>query len=95
MNDTLIFIYLVFFVALFAATFAFMFKIMTSTLSEMNKKPVKSYGDAMKPYKMPAPHPEREGVKPGEELLVYTPEEFDEDEDDDDGDIPAYRGENI
>jgi len=28
-------------------------------------------------------------------LLVYTPEEFDEDEDDDDGDIPAYRGENI
>ena len=49
MNDTLIFIYLVFFVALFAATFAFMFKMMTSTLSEMDKKPVKSYGDAMKP----------------------------------------------
>ena len=51
MNDTLIFIYLVFFVALFAATFAYMFKMMTSTLSEMDKKPVKSFGDAMKPYK--------------------------------------------
>ena len=85
MNDTLIFIYLVFFVALFAATFAFMFKIMTSTLSEMDKKPVKSYGDAMKPYKIPAPHPEMEGIKYGEELLVFHPEE--EDDDDDDGDI--------
>ena len=85
MNDTLIFIYLVFFVALFAATFAYMFKIMTSTLSEMNKKPVKSYGDAMKPYKMPAPHPEMEGIQYGEELLVFNPEE--EDDDDDDGDI--------
>ena len=53
---------------------------MSSTLSEMDKKPVKSYGDAMKPYKMPAPHPEMEGVKTGEELLVYTPE----DEEDDD-----------
>jgi len=30
-----------------------------------------------------------EGVRTGEELLVYTPEE--EDEDDDDGDIPTYR----
>ena len=83
MNDTLIFIYLVFFVALFAATFAFMFKMMTSTLSEMDKKPVKSYGDAMKPYKMPAPHPEMEGVQFGEELMVFTPEEEDEDDDGD------------
>ena len=90
MNDTLVFIYLIFFVMVFASTFAFMWRMMSSTLSEMDKKPVKSYGDAMKPYKMPAPHPEMEGVKTGEELLVYTPEEFDEDEDDDDGDIPAY-----
>ena len=95
MTDTLIFIYLVFFVMLFASTFAFMWRMMSSTLSEMDKKPVKSYGDAMRPYKIPAPHPEMEGVKTGEELLVYTPEEFDEDEDDDDGDIPVYRGENI
>ena len=85
MNDTLIFIYLVFFVALFAATFAYMFKMMTSTLAEMDKKPVKSYGDAMKPYKIPAPHPEMEGIQYGEELLVFNPE--DEDDDDDDGDI--------
>ena len=96
MNDTLIFIYLVFFVALFAATFAYMFKMMTSTLSEMDKKPVKSYGDVMKPYKIPAPHPEMEGVKTGDELLIFTPEEYyEDDDDDDDGDIPAYRGENI
>ena len=95
MNDTLVFIYLVFFVMLFASTFAFMWRMMSSTLAEMDRKPTRSYGDAMKPYKIPAPHPEMEGVKTGEELLVYTPEEFDEDEEDDDGDIPLYRGENI
>ena len=67
---------------------------MSSTLREMDKKPVKSYGDAMRPYKIAAPHPEMEGVKTGDELLVYTPEE-DEDDDDDDGDIPTYRGEYI
>jgi hypothetical protein len=33
-----------------------------------------------------------EGVKYGEELLVFSAEEED---DDDDGDIPAYVGENI
>jgi len=91
MNDTLVFIYLIFFVMVFASTFAFMWRMMSSTLAEMDRKPTRSYGDAMKPYKIPAPHPEMEGVKTGEELLVYTPEEFDEDEDDDDGDIPTYR----
>ena len=85
MNDTLIFIYLVFFVMLFASTFAFMWRMMSSTLSEMDRRPTRSYGDAMRPYKMPAPHPEMEGVKFGEELMVFTPEE--EDDDDDDGDI--------
>ena len=89
MNDTLIFIYLVFFVMLFASTFAFMWKLMSSTLREMDRKPVRSYGEAMRAYKPPAPHPEMEGVRTGEELLVYTPEE--EDDDDDDGDIPTYR----
>ena len=78
MTDTLIFIYLVFFVMLFASTFAFMWRMMSSTLSEMDRKPTRSYGDAMKPYKMPAPHPEMEGVKTGEELLVYKPEDDDE-----------------
>ena len=75
MNDTLIFIYLVFFVILFASTFAFMWRMMSSTLREMDRRPTKSYGDAMKPYKIPAPHPEMEGVKYGEELLVFKQEE--------------------
>ena len=35
--------------------------------------------------KIPAPHPEMEGVKYGEELMVFNPEDLEED--DDDGDI--------
>ena len=89
MNDTLIFIYLVFFIMLFASTFAFMWRMISSTLREMDRKPVRSYGEAMKAYKPPAPHPEMEGVRIGDELLVYTPEE--DDDEDDDGDIPTYR----
>ena len=78
MNDTIVFIYLIFFVMVFASTFAFMWKLMSSTLREMDRKPVRSYGEAMRAYKPPAPHPEMEGVKTGEELLIYTPEEDDE-----------------
>ena len=89
MTDTLIFIYLIFFVMLFASTFAFMWRMMSSTLREMDRKPIRSYKDGMRPYRPPAPHPEMEGVRTGDELLVYTPEE--EDDDDDDGDIPTYR----
>ena len=89
MNDTLIFIYLVFFIMLFASTFAFMWRMISSTLREMDRKPVRSYGEAMRAYKPPAPHPEMEGVRIGDELLVYTPEE--DDDEDDDGDIPTYR----
>ena len=37
----------------------------------------------MRAYRMPAPHPEMEGVKFGEELMVFTPEEEDEDDDGD------------
>ena len=80
MTDTLIFVYLVFFVILFASTFAFMWRMMSSTLREMDRKPIRSYGDSMKAYQPPAPHPEMEGVKTGEELLIYTPEEDDDDE---------------
>ena len=75
MNDFTILIYLIFFVALFGATFAYMWKMMASTLSEFNRTPTNSYGDAMRPYKIPAPHPEMEGVKYGEELLVFKQEE--------------------
>ena len=89
MNNTLVFIYLIFFVMLFASTFAFMWRMMSSTLAEMDRKPTRSYGDAMRSYRPSAPHPEMEGVRTGEELLVYTPEE--DEDDDDDGDIPTYR----
>ena len=67
MNDVTIFIYLVFFVALAAATFAYMFKMMTSTLAEFNKRPVRSYGDAMRAYRI---HPE--APKDGEEVMGVT-----------------------
>ena len=70
MNDISVFIYLVFCVMLFASTFAFMWRMMSSTLKEMNK-PTKT-------VKLPAPHPEMEGVKYGEELLIYTPEKEEE-----------------
>ncbi len=93
MNDTLVFIYLIFFVMLFAATFAYMLKMMGSTIEAFNNTPTRSYGDVMRTYKVPAPHPEMEGIKYGEELLVFSAEE--EEDDDDDGDIPAYVGENI
>ena len=77
------------FAAVFGMTCVYMAMMMRSTLSDFDKKPVKSYGDAMKAYKMPAPHPEMEGVKTGDELLIFTPEEYDEDDDDDDGGSPV------
>ena len=92
MNDISVFIYLLCFAAVFGMTCVYMSMMMRSTLSEFDKRPVKSYGDVMRPYRPPAPHPEMEGVRTGEELLVYTPED---DDDDDDGDIPLYTGENI
>jgi len=68
MNEITVFVYLVFFVALFGMTFAFMFKMMGSVLSDIDRKPVNNYGDAMKAYK---PHPEMKDVKDGDELLVF------------------------
>ena len=89
MNDISVFIYLMCFAAVFGMTGVYMAMMMKSTLSDFDKRPTRSYADSMRPYKPPAPHPEMEGVKTGEELLVYTPEE--DEEDDDDGDIPTYR----
>ena len=77
MNDTLVFIYLIFFVMLFASTFAFMFKMMGSTLNEMNK-PIKRNV-----------HPEMTDVQTGDELLVFNG--FDDEEEDDDGDVVIIR----
>ena len=75
MNDTLIFIYLIFFVILFASTFEFMFKMIGSTLNDFNK-----------PMKRNV-HPEMTDVKTGDELLIFTPE----DEEDDEGDVVIIR----
>ena len=89
MNDISVFIYLLCFAAVFGMTCVYMVMMMRSTLNSFDKTSVNSYGDVMRPYRPPAPHPEMEGVKTGEELLVFTPEE--DEEDDDDGDIPTYR----
>ena len=77
MNDTLIFIYLIFFVMLFASTFAFMFKMMGATLNDMNK-----------PIKRNA-HPEMTDVQTGDELLIFKRD--DEEDEDDDGDVVIIR----
>ena len=66
MNDVTIFVYLTFFIGIFGMTFAFMWKMMSSTLAEFDKRPVKNYNDAMKAYKT---HPEMKDVD--EPLLVF------------------------
>ena len=86
MNDISVFIYLMWFAAVFGMTRVYMSMMMRSTLNSFDNTPVKSYSDAMRAYKMPAPHPEMEGVKYGEELMVFNPEDQDDD-DEDDGDI--------
>ena len=58
-NQIVVGIYLICFVALLGATFAFMFRMMTSTLMELEKKP-----------RGPL-HPEMRDVENGEELLVF------------------------
>ena len=76
MNDTLIFIYLIFFVMHFASTFAFMFRMIGSTLNDFNK-PIKRNV-----------HPEMSDVQSGEELLVFKAQDED---DDDEGDVVIIR----
>ena len=71
MNDTLIFLYLIFFVMLFATTFAFMWRMIGSTLDDFNK-PIRRNV-----------HPEMSDVKSGEELLVFKGTEDDDDDEDD------------
>ena len=69
MNDITVFIYLTFFVAIFGMTFAFMFKMMGSTLNDFNK-----------PMKRNV-HPEMSDVQSGEELLVFKGQDEDDDDD--------------
>lgn len=75
MNDITVFIYLTFFVAIFGMTFAFMFKMVGSTLNDFNK-----------PMKRNV-HPEMSDVKSGEQLLVFKSQ----DEEDDDENIIFVR----
>ena len=65
MNDITVAIYLVLFASVAGATFAFMWKMMGSTLAEFDKRPVNSYSDAMRAY---TPHP----------CLLYTSDAADE-----------------
>ena len=66
MNDVTVFVYLTFFIGIFGMTFAFMWKMMSSTLAEFDKRPVDNYNDAMRASKT---HPEMEDVN--EPLLVF------------------------
>ena len=79
MNDVVVIVFLVCFVALFGATFAFMFKSMTM-IYQMDK-PIKR-----------RVHPEMDEVESGTELLVFRGFEDEEDEEDDgEGDILVVR----
>tara|TARA_Y100001934_G_scaffold224679_1_gene268870 strand:- start:207 stop:431 length:225 start_codon:yes stop_codon:yes gene_type:complete len=68
MSDTATFIYGIFFFVVAGASFAFMWKSMTFTFTELNK-PIKRNV-----------HPEMEEVQSGDELLVFRPEDDDEDD---------------
>jgi len=72
MNDFLTFIYFIGFVAVAGATFAYTWKLMTTTLEDFNK-----------PIKRQNVHPEMSDVKSGEELLVFKGFEDDDDDEED------------
>ena len=74
MNDLTVLLYLVMFAVVVGMTFAFMYTTMKATLNEFNK-PSRNV------------HPEMKDVKSGEELLVFSVD----DEDDDEGDILIIR----
>ncbi len=74
-SQIVILIYLICFVSLLGTTFAFMYTMMMSTLRDFDKPRVR------KKTVLPAPHPEMEGVKYGEELLVFRSEDNDSEDD--------------
>ena len=77
MNDLTVLLYFVMFAVVVGMTFAFMFKMMGTTLNDMNK-----------PMKRNV-HPEMTDVQTGDELLVFKG--LDDEEEDDDGDIVVIR----
>ena len=79
MGNIEVFVFGIIFGGTAGAAFAFIWKSMSMVREEYNKPPRPK-------TKIPAPHPEMEGVKWGEELIVFRTEEEDED-DDDDGDV--------
>lgn len=79
MSDFAVLIYLVFFVSLCGAAFAFMWKMMTVTLKDFEA-----------PREVTNIHPEMRDVKSGESLLEFNPQQEDDD-DDDEGDIIIVR----
>ena len=74
MNEITVALYLVMFAVVVGMTFAFMYTTMKATLNEFNK-PTRNV------------HPEMKDVKNGEELLVFSVD----DEDDDEGDVLIIR----
>ena len=74
MNDLTVFIYAVFFFAIAGGTFAFMWKMTTISIESINK-PTRR-----------AVHPEMSDVQSGDELLVFKPED-----DDNEGDVFVVR----
>ena len=74
MNEITIVLYLVMFAVVVGMTFAFMYTTMKATLNEFNK-PSRNV------------HPEMKDVKNGEELLIFSVD----DEDDDEGDVLIIR----
>ena len=73
MSEIAVIAYLIGFAIVAGATFAFMWKMTTASLEALNK-PIKR-------TRLPAPHPEMEGVQYGEELLIFTPKKEDDEVD--------------
>ena len=78
MNDFTVLVYGICFFAVAGATFAFMWKMTTSSLESINK-----------PIPRRNVHPEMEDIQSGEQLLVFKPDS--EEEDDDEGDVIIIR----
>ena len=76
MNDTTVLLYLLLFTIVLGMTFAFMYGMMKTTLNEFNK-PRRNV------------QPEMEEVQSGDELLVFTMDE--DDEDGDEGSLTIVR----
>ena len=78
MNDISVLIYFICFAIVAGTTFAYMYAMMNSTLLQLNRSKERSNI-----------HPEMEEVQSGDELLVFTMNE--DDEDDDEGSLTIVR----